>query len=54
MPYMGFPLDVWSAKIFHTLFFGKEPQNPEKPYLPSKRLRKNDGATGGVTPSSTS
>jgi 3-methyladenine DNA glycosylase/8-oxoguanine DNA glycosylase len=27
---MGFPLDVWSAKIFHILFFGKEPENPRK------------------------
>jgi len=30
MPRMGFPLDVWSAKIFHTLFFGKEPENPRE------------------------
>ena len=30
MPRMGFPLDVWSAKIFHVLFFGKEPENPRK------------------------
>ena len=30
MPRMGFPLDVWSAKIFHTLFFGKEPQKPRE------------------------
>jgi DNA-3-methyladenine glycosylase II len=28
MPRMGFPLDVWSAKIFHVLFYGKEPENP--------------------------
>jgi 3-methyladenine DNA glycosylase/8-oxoguanine DNA glycosylase len=28
VPGMGFPLDVWSAKIFHILFFGKEPENP--------------------------
>jgi hypothetical protein len=27
VPGMGFPLDVWSAKIFHILFFGKEPEN---------------------------
>lgn len=26
MPMMGFPLDVWSAKIFSVLFFGKEPE----------------------------
>jgi DNA-3-methyladenine glycosylase II len=30
MPQMGFPLDVWSAKIFHVLFFGKEPSNPRE------------------------
>ena len=30
MPKMGFPLDVWSAKIFHVLFFGKEPSNPRE------------------------
>lgn len=30
MPRMGFPLDVWSAKIFHILFFGKEPQKPRE------------------------
>jgi 3-methyladenine DNA glycosylase/8-oxoguanine DNA glycosylase len=28
MPKMGFPLDVWSAKIFNVLFFGNEPQKP--------------------------
>ena len=30
MPRMGFPLDVWSAKIFHILFFGKEPESPRE------------------------
>ena len=30
MPRMGFPLDVWSAKIFHVLFFGKEPKQPRE------------------------
>ena len=30
MPKMGFPLDVWSAKIFQVLFFGKEPQKPRE------------------------
>jgi len=30
MPKMGFPLDVWSAKIFHVLFFGKEPSKPRE------------------------
>ncbi len=28
MPRMGFPLDVWSAKIFSILFFGKVPEDP--------------------------
>jgi DNA-3-methyladenine glycosylase II len=30
VPRMGFPIDVWSAKIFNILFFGKEPENPRK------------------------
>ncbi len=30
MPGMGFPLDVWSAKIFSVLFFGKVPYNPRE------------------------
>lgn len=29
-PHPGFALDVWSAKIFHLLLFGKEPENPRK------------------------
>ena len=28
MPKTGFPLDVWSAKIFSVLFHGKTPENP--------------------------
>jgi DNA-3-methyladenine glycosylase II len=28
VPGMGFPLDVWSAKIFHVLLFGKETEKP--------------------------
>ena len=28
MPKTGFPLDVWSAKIFNVLFYGKVPDNP--------------------------
>ncbi len=28
MPRMGFPLDVWSAKIFGVLFQGKKPSDP--------------------------
>lgn len=30
MPGMGFPLDVWSAKIFSVLFFGNVPQDPRE------------------------
>jgi DNA-3-methyladenine glycosylase II len=30
MPRMGFPLDVWSAKIFHVLFFGSTPEKPRE------------------------
>ncbi len=28
MPRMGFPLDVWSAKIFGVLFNGEKPESP--------------------------
>ncbi len=28
VPGMGFPLDVWSAKIFHILLLGKETESP--------------------------
>ncbi len=30
MPRMGFPLDVWSAKIFNVIFYGEIPQNPRE------------------------
>ncbi len=30
MPRMGFPLDVWSAKIFNVLFYSEIPQNPRE------------------------
>lgn len=30
MPGMGFPLDVWSAKIFSALFLGNVPQDPRE------------------------
>jgi 3-methyladenine DNA glycosylase/8-oxoguanine DNA glycosylase len=30
MPRMGFPLDVWSAKIFNSLFYSEIPQNPQE------------------------
>lgn len=29
-PHFGFALDVWSAKIFNMLMFGKEPENPRE------------------------
>jgi 3-methyladenine DNA glycosylase/8-oxoguanine DNA glycosylase len=38
MPQMGFPLDVWSAKIFHVLFYGKEPQNPRETIPDLKKI----------------
>ncbi len=38
MPQMGFPLDVWSAKIFHVLFFGKEPKNPREAIPDLKKI----------------
>lgn len=30
MPKTGFPLDVWSAKIFHVIFYGKIPEKPRE------------------------
>jgi DNA-3-methyladenine glycosylase II len=30
MPRTGFPLDIWSAKIFSVLFFGKVPEKPRE------------------------
>ena len=38
MPKMGFPLDVWSAKIFHVLFFGKETPNPRETIPDLKKI----------------
>jgi 3-methyladenine DNA glycosylase/8-oxoguanine DNA glycosylase len=29
-PYSGFPLDVWSARIFHEIIFGETPKEPRK------------------------
>ena len=48
VPGMGFPIDVWSAKIFHILFFGTKPENPRQaiPILKQtaeKRWRKWQG-----------
>ncbi len=40
MPRMGFPLDVWSAKIFSILFFGKEPQKPREAIFDLKKVAK--------------
>ena len=34
MPKMGFPLDVWSAKIFNALFLGKELPKPPREAIP--------------------
>lgn len=38
MPGMGFPLDVWSAKIFSILFLGKEPESPRDTIPELKRI----------------
>lgn len=38
MPRMGFPLDVWSAKIFHVLFFDREPASPREAIPVIKRI----------------
>jgi DNA-3-methyladenine glycosylase II len=38
MPGMGFPLDVWSAKIFHILFLGKEPDSPREAITALKEI----------------
>jgi DNA-3-methyladenine glycosylase II len=38
MPGMGFPLDVWSAKIFSILFQGKEPESPREAIPELKKI----------------
>lgn len=38
IPGMGFPLDVWSAKIFGILLLGKEPQTPREAIPELKRI----------------
>jgi DNA-3-methyladenine glycosylase II len=38
MPRMGFPLDVWSAKIFSVLFFGKAPERPREAIPALKKI----------------
>ena len=38
VPGMGFPLDIWSAKIFHVLFFGKEPESPREAIRELKKI----------------
>jgi DNA-3-methyladenine glycosylase II len=42
MPKMGFPLDVWSAKIFNVLLFGEILQKPREaiPYLKKVALQR--------------
>ena len=37
VPGMGFPLDVWSAKIFSILLFGKEPESPRDAIMELKK-----------------
>lgn len=48
MPRMGFPLDVWSAKIFNVLFDGKKPDNPRDviPELRKQAEKRWDGWMG--------
>jgi 3-methyladenine DNA glycosylase/8-oxoguanine DNA glycosylase len=38
VPGMGFPLDVWSAKIFHILLLGKETESPREAIPMLKRM----------------
>jgi len=38
VPRMSFPLDIWSAKIFHVLFFGKEPESPREAIQELKKI----------------
>jgi 3-methyladenine DNA glycosylase/8-oxoguanine DNA glycosylase len=40
MPGMGFPLDVWSAKIFSVLLLGKEPESSRDAIPELKRIAK--------------
>jgi 3-methyladenine DNA glycosylase/8-oxoguanine DNA glycosylase len=37
-PHSGFALDVWSARIFHMLFFGSEPKSPRDVIPKLKRI----------------
>jgi 3-methyladenine DNA glycosylase/8-oxoguanine DNA glycosylase len=37
-PHSGFPIDVWSVKIFSLLLFGKQPENPRKAIPEIKKL----------------
>ncbi|MDH5389799.1 MAG: hypothetical protein OEX10_01410 [Candidatus Bathyarchaeota archaeon] len=38
VPETGFPLDIWSAKIFHFLFFGREPESPREAIQELKKI----------------
>jgi 3-methyladenine DNA glycosylase/8-oxoguanine DNA glycosylase len=38
MPRMGFPLDVWSAKIFSALLCDEKPQDPREAIPALKKL----------------
>lgn len=37
-PNFGFPLDIWSAKIFHVLFFGEETESPREAIQELKKI----------------
>ncbi|MGO8805199.1 MAG: DNA-3-methyladenine glycosylase family protein [Candidatus Bathyarchaeia archaeon] len=41
MPRMGFPLDVWSAKIFNVLFEGKKPSEPREVIPALRKIAEN-------------
>jgi 3-methyladenine DNA glycosylase/8-oxoguanine DNA glycosylase len=47
VPGMGFPLDVWSAKIFSILLFGKEPESPERQSWSLRKRPRSVGESGG-------
>lgn len=40
-PYFGFPLDVWSAKIFSLLLLGREPESPRTAIPELRKIAEN-------------
>ncbi len=49
VPSRGFPLDVWSAKIFGVLFFGKVQEDPRGAIPQLKKEAGIDGVSAPVT-----